>query len=75
MRADFALVLASVLAGPAFAQMASGAPGGSETIPEKKPPAGLGQFDGRSSSQGAFKPAPGIDPEIVKPARERFPIA
>jgi hypothetical protein len=69
MRADFAIVLGAVLAGPAFAQVAPGAPGSSETIPERGPDAGSGEFSGRSSSQGGVKPAPEVgDPEIVKPA-------
>jgi hypothetical protein len=68
MRADFAIVLGAVLAGPAFAQVAPGAPGSNETIPEKGPGSVSGEFSGRSSSQGGVKPAPEMDSEIIKPA-------
>jgi hypothetical protein len=81
MRADFAIVFAAVLAGPAFAQGAP-APGSGEAIPEKDPSAehsksvGSGQINERRSSAGGardsneavIEPSPGSDPVTVKPA-------
>jgi hypothetical protein len=82
MRAEFALLLGAILAGPAFAQVSPGAPGSRNTIPEKDPTLGSSKSDGydvttgRSgslsdrldASGGILKPAPGVDPDMVKPA-------
>src|ERR1700730_14200990 len=71
-------------AGGALAQTAPGDPAGNQTIPEKDlslpetlPPRGTqGENDTHKktlsdkldASGGVIKPAPGVDPEIVKPA-------
>jgi hypothetical protein len=68
----------ALAAGPAFAQMAPGAPDSNETIPEKQaapsPPtkADSGVTTGRSLSQkldasgGVIKPSMDVDPGITK---------
>jgi hypothetical protein len=71
-------------AGGALAQTAPGDPAGNQTIPEKdlalpeasRPAGTQGETDTHKknlsdkldASGGVIKPAPGIDPEIVKPA-------
>ena len=72
------------LAGGALAQTAPGDPAGNQTIPEKdlsrpdasRPRGTQGENDTHKKnlsdkldhSGGVIKPAPGVDPEIVKPA-------
>lgn len=81
MRAEFALLLAAVFAGPAFAQVSPGAPGSREAIPERDPTLGSSKSDGydvktgrsgglsdKMDAGGVIRPAPGVDPDIVKPA-------
>jgi hypothetical protein len=88
MKADSFLLLAAALvvgATSVSAQVAPGAPGTSETIPEKdrsrpqdmpKGPQINGLETGRSSSDalkengGVIEPPKGIDPEIVTPPPE-----
>jgi len=77
----------ALAAGPVAAQTAPGAPGSSQTIPEKEaapsPPAhtGSGVTTGRSLSQkldasdGVINPPRGIDPGIKKPAPDPNPNA